>query len=951
MNKPAVITSITKHEQIPYRNPVFAFREVVRLLPDKIAVIDYHSQVTYRQLANLSNAIARAIQIAVDENQTAMVLLENGASLVAAMIGVTTTGNPNCPVNSTLPVETVQQIRSTLNTEVLITDQEQKNRLINFLPEIRHWIIIEELDISDGPEPPLIEPDPNRTFVVFFTSGSTGKPKGISISYLSYLYRIYQDRLTDQFGKGDVLALLVSLVFIRPIKSVWLGLGVGATIAFNDLKGISINQTVEWLENIGATYAQISSRFGEKLYDFLAQNTDLPLSTLRMMDVGGEKLSPTTLQTFLNSKHLNHQLRYSIGASETSTYFDSIYDHKSKFDPEMRFTNLVEGNLIAIQTEDGLIASRNAKGEILVASIKLFDGYLNGPAGEEIFVRDKNVPGGQFFKTGDLGDLDAQGNLRVLGRKDSMVKVRGYRIDLGEVTNSLRSNPRIQDAHVNLTTNRRGERLLTAWILFKPGSECTITELKKDLLQNLVTYKLPQRFIVMEEMPYGPAGKVDPHKLPAILNRRPTISTAFITPSTGTEQELADIWQEVLDLDSCGSEDNFFELGGDSINILELINMVEDRYHVRIPSVFIDNPTIRSMAGLIRDGNRSSELSRESEERREIFQENRTSIHRKKYQDKFWVRLLGLLTERLTWKQIMSKIRWLSNNSIFNSIIMAPYKSWYNRWLDVTGYPHRTLSYQKFVFATLLNLLPKTKFITSTKEARSILDLSKSSIKFYRSFAKEIMDTPPRTSPVNFPIEGFDHFLKALDSKKPVFLISTHGNIRFDTRAIVEYLAGIEPIVTITHNRGVAGKYGLGREKTDPLTRHASNAGVTIDALGYVAEGRVLAFYGDTSDPLTKNYSFNLLGKPYDLKGGFAEIGLSVDAQILPMFASISDDFKVVINFLPPLQAEGESYDERIQNLTKQYADFILKMWLEHPETMYIARIKKHIRGLKDQGE
>ena len=936
---------------MPFRNPVFAFRDAARLSPDKIAVIDNHAQFTYVQLANLSNAIARAIQNAGVEKQFALVLLENGANLIAAMVGVTTTGNPNCLVDATLPIEMIEHIRSTVNAEVLITTQEQKHRLINLLPEIRHWIIIEELDISDQPEPPIIEPAPNQTFVVFFTSGSTGKPKGISISYQSYLYRIYQDRLTDQFGKDDVLALLVSLVFIRPIKSVWLGLGVGATIALTDLNGISINQVLEWLESIGATYAQISSRFGEKLYDFLAQNSDLPLSTLRMMDVGGEKLSPTTLQTFLNAKHLNHQLRYSIGASETSTYFDAIYDHHSKFDPEMRFTNLLVGSLIAIQTEDGSIANRNAKGEILVASIKLFDGYLNGPVGSEIFIYDNIVPGGKFFKTGDLGDLDDQGNLGVVGRKDSMVKVRGYRIDLGEVTSSLRSNPRIQDAYVNLTANRRGEKLLTAWILFKPGSDCTITELKKDLLQNLVTYKLPQRFIVLEEMPYGPAGKVDPHKLPASLNRRPNISTAFVAPSAGTEQELADIWQEVLDLDSCGCEDNFFELGGDSINILELINVVEDRYHVRIPSVFIDNPTIRAMASLIKDANHSRELSRESEGRREIFNENRTSMHRKKYEDKFWVRWLGLVTEKLTWKQLLSKIRWLSNNSIFGSTIMAPYKSWYNQWLDVTGYPDRILSYQKFVFATLLNLLPKTKFIKSSEEARSILDLSKSSIKFYRSFAKEIMDTPPRTSPVNFPIEGFDHFLKALDSKKPVFLISTHGNIRFETRPTVEYLAGIQPIVTITHNRGVAGKYGLGREKTDPLTRHASNAGVTIDALGYVAQGRVLAFYGDTIDPLTKNYSFNLLGKPYDLKSGFAEIGLSVDAQILPMFTSISDDFKVVINFLPPLIADGESYEERIQNLTKQYADFIEKMWREHPETMYIARIKKHIRGLKNQAD
>jgi len=940
---------MTNYEQLPYRNPVFAFRTSARVSPDKIAVIDNHSRLTYRQLENLSNAIARAIQIVVDKNQSALVLLETGSMLVAAMIGVTTTGNPYSLVDATLPIKTIQHIRSVLNPEVLITDQEHKNRLLGNLPEIKHWIIIEELDNLDGSEPELVEPDPNRSYVVFFTSGSTGKPKGISISYISYLYRIYQDRLTDQFGKDDVLALLVSLVFIRPIKSVWLGLGVGATIAFTDLKGLTLNQAVEWLENVGATYAQISSRFGEKLYDFLAQGTVSQLPRLRMMDVGGERLSPNALQTFLNAKHLNHQMRYSIGASETSTYFDNIYDHQSKFDPEMRFKNLVDGNLIAVQTENGSIATRNAAGEILVASIKLFNGYLDGPADDEIFLPDKNVPGGKFFKTGDLGDLDSQGNLCVVGRKDSMVKVRGYRIDLGEVTSILRANQRIFDAHVSLRANRRGERLLIAWIVFKSGAECTITELKKELLHNLVPYKLPQRFVLLEEMPYSPAGKVDPNRLPAISNRRPPISTTFVAPSDLTEKELAAIWREVLDLDACGVEDNFFELGGDSINILELISTVEERYHVQVPSIFIDNPTIRSMAITISDVKRSKELSLESEERREIFEENRTSIYREKYQDKLWVRFLALVTERLTWNQIFNQMRWLSDNSFFGSIIMAPYKRWYDRWLDVTGYPDRALSYRKFVFASLLNLLPKTKYIVSSKEAKSIHELSKSRFNFYRTFAQEIINTPPRSSPVNFPIEGFDHFLKALDSNKPVFLISTHGNIRFDIRAMVEYLAGIQPIVTITHNRGVAGKYGLGREKTDPLTRHASNAGVSIDALGYVAQGRVLAFYGDTRDPLTKNYSFNLLGKTYDLKGGFAEIGFSVDALILPMFATISDDFKIVINFLPPLKAEGETYEERVQTLTRQYADFIQKMWREHPETMYISRIKKHIRGLEDQ--
>lgn len=932
-----------------YPSPVTDFRRAARATPDKVAVIDDNARYTYQQLEHSANSIARAIELQPDANRPVLVILETSFELVAAMIGVTISGHPYSMVDINLGAETISDICSLLGASTVVTNTQQKIRLQTKLPVEIDWIVLEELDMSSDIEPILMVPEPESQFVVFFTSGSTGKPKGISISYSAFLYRIYEDGLSEEFNKDDVLALLVSLVFIRPIKVVWLGLDCGATIAMADLKSYTLSEAVDWMERNNITYAQVSSRFGEKLYDHLAVQPGIPLPSLRMMDIGGEKISSNTLGTYIHAQNLPHKLRYSIGSSETSTYFFNIYDHKSQFDPELRFYDLTRGYVLAILREDGSIATRDAAGEILVASNKLFSGYLNGPSNDEIFVLDESVPEGKYFKTGDLGDLDSQGNLSVIGRKDLMVKVRGYRIDLGEIANRLRANPRIQDTHIGITTNRRGEKQIAAYLVFNSGQNCTVTELKNELLMELEPYKLPQRYIILESMPYGPAGKIDPNRLPLVSKQRPFISSVYTAPENELEEQLAVIWQEILDLDLCGVNDNFFELGGDSINILEMISVVEQKFDSRVPSLFIDEPTIRSLRNIINNPKHFSQLSSGSEERRQVFKKNRDTFYREKYEDNLLIRTLGIVINRLSWENVFNLAAQLSGNFLIRSIFFYPYRRWYERWLDITGFVDRERSYRKFIFATLINLLPKIKHSSNSEVGKSIPELLESRSTFLNTFAREIINTPPGTLPKNFPITGFENFLNALDSKKPVFLISTHSNIRFATLPIAEYFAGIEPVVTITHNRGISGKYGLGFDKQDPLIRNASNAGVTIDALGFIAQGRVLAFFGDTRDPLTKNFSFNILGKSYNLKGGFAEIGLSVGALILPVFAHISDDLKIVLAFQPPLKPKGNTYEEQVQNLTEQYAQIIQKMWQEHPETMYISRIKKHIRGLVDE--
>lgn len=251
------------------------------------------------------------------------------------------------------------------------------------------------------------------------------------------------------------------------------------------------------------------------------------------------------------------------------------------------------------------------------------------------------------------------------------------------------------------------------------------------------------------------------------------------------------------------------------------------------------------------------------------------------------------------------------------------------------------LAYQKFIFSDLFKYVSHAKRLSGITGFPINSSEAAKKVKFADSIINSFRQLPKGSPHPDFPIIGLEYFLNTLKSQKPVILVSFHSNVHFNYRELFEYQLGIDPIEVITHNRGEYGKYGDGEEDFNQVQKITSNAGATVEALRYLADGRVVIFYADTNDPMTKNFVVPIFGREFLIKGGFAEIAEAVGATIIPMVSLISDDFKLTRAFYPPLASHKTQVRERVEDLIRQYAAFMEKVYVENADAMDLHKIKR----------
>jgi acyl carrier protein len=254
---------------------------------------------------------------------------------------------------------------------------------------------------------------------------------------------------------------------------------------------------------------------------------------------------------------------------------------------------------ILLLGEDGQEVGLNQVGEIAVRSRYLSPGYWRRPD----LTRAKFRPEGgdaRIFLTGDLGKRLEDGCFEHLGRKDFLVKVRGFRVEAGDVEEKLSGYPGIKEAAVIGRAKTSGDTRLVAYIVptKRPGPK--VNELRRFLKERLPDYMIPSAFMTLDRLPRTPAGKLDRKALPDAGNARPDLDTPFVTPRTPVEERLAQIWAEVLSLDGVGIHDNFFDLGGHSLAATRVVSQVIKQFQLELPlqSLF-QSPTVAEMAVLI----------------------------------------------------------------------------------------------------------------------------------------------------------------------------------------------------------------------------------------------------------------------------------------------------------------------------------------------------------------
>lgn len=547
----------------------------VRRVPDYVAVEDGARRLTYAELGARSRIFAaRLRQAGAGPGAVVAVCAARTTDLVVALLGVLRSGAAYLPLDPALPKARFTTLLDDAKPAIIVTQVD----LLTVLPpsEAAH-VLLDDLDLAaphatdDGE---AWGPGPDDLAYVLYTSGSTGVPKGVEIGHRSLVNLIAgMARLTGA-GERDVLLAITTISFDIAALELFMPLSVGGRVVLAGRDDVVDPWRLSQLiERIAPTFMQATPATWRSLVG--GGWTGQPGLTI----ISGGEAMPRSLARELLAR--TKAVWNGYGPTETT-----IYSSAHCVDPDEDGTvpigrPVANTQLYVLDAQGGLLPV-GVPGELHIGGVGLARGYRGRPdLSVQRFVERAGVPGQRLYATGDLVRQRPDGQIEWLGRIDTQVKVRGYRVELGEVTETLAGHPDVKAAAVVDFRDAAGETGLMAGVVARPSRNPSPAELRGFLRQSLPEYVVPTRYVYVDALPLTPNGKVDRFALHALAEReeRPDQGTA---PLSAAAQALAPIWQKVLGLRSADPEDNFFEVGGHSLLAAKLLAAIEKRFGHRL---------------------------------------------------------------------------------------------------------------------------------------------------------------------------------------------------------------------------------------------------------------------------------------------------------------------------------------------------------------------------------
>ncbi|MEH2262461.1 non-ribosomal peptide synthetase [Nostoc sp.] len=558
------------------------FESQVEQTPDAIAVIFENEQLTYSQLNTKANQLAHHLQsLGVKPEAMVGICVERSLFMLIGLLGILKAGGAYVPLDPAYPSERLAYMLSDSQVEVLLTQQ----KLVHSLPNSPAKLICLDTDweaiSTQSKDNPRTGVQASNLAYVIYTSGSTGQPKGVMIEHRSLVNFTQAARYDYGIGGRDCVLQFASISFDAAAAEIYPCLTSGGTLVLSTLEIYSsvakfLQKSQEWQLTVWI----LPTAYWHQLTTELALTQELIPSSIRLIFIGGEAAQEQTLRLWQKSvderirseKQQEPPLLFNVyGPSETTV--DATAFRLLQLQPSDRHSILPIGRPISnIKT---YILDRYQKpvpigvlGELYIGGECLARGYLHRPdLTAEKFIESPFQKSQRLYKTGDLARYLPDGNIEFRGRIDNQVKIRGFRIELGEIETVLATHPQIEDAVVLDSEDIPGSKRLIAYVV---ADEQSIKNQLRDFLkQKLPDYMIPSAFVILDSLPLTPNGKVDRQAL--LKNKVNNDADSFVLPRTYTEKVLADIWQDVLKLETVSVFQNFFELGGDSIISIQII--------------------------------------------------------------------------------------------------------------------------------------------------------------------------------------------------------------------------------------------------------------------------------------------------------------------------------------------------------------------------------------------
>lgn len=563
----------------------------------RLAVKTRYQALTYRQLNATANRIARAILARRGEGEEAIaLLLEPDVLAAAAILGVLKAGKVAVYLDLALPPARRADMMRDAEPGLVLTSNRHASSTSALCGDAPAWLNLDALDgrLSDEDVARPIAPD--APCCIYYTSGSTGRPKGVVQTHRNVLHAMMNYTNSLLIGPEDRLALLHSYSFAASLTSFFGALLNGAALLPFDLAQEGLPLLARWLIDEEITVFYSGPSVFRHLVATLGGGESFP--KLRLVRLVGEPVTSRDVELWRTHFSADGLFVNQLGSAETLMFRQYCIDAATSVATGVVPVGYAcEDMEVLLLDEAGREVEPGEVGEIVVRSHYLSPGYWRQPALTAAAFRD-DPDGGQtrLYHTGDLGSM-AGACLTHLGRRDSQVKVRGHRVEVGEVEAALREHPALEDVVVVPRQDRSNVTRLVAYVVAHAPPAPSNSALRRFVSEKLHDYMVPAAFVSLPALPLTPNNKVDVRALPPPGRARPTLAHDFAPPRTPIEEKVAAIWAEVLDLDSVGIHDDFFDLGGDSLLVTQIISRIVGSFRAAIPlEALLAAPTVADMA-------------------------------------------------------------------------------------------------------------------------------------------------------------------------------------------------------------------------------------------------------------------------------------------------------------------------------------------------------------------
>ncbi|MBK8549761.1 MAG: amino acid adenylation domain-containing protein [Ignavibacteria bacterium] len=528
--------------------------------------------------------------------------------MIAGIIGILKAGAAYVPVDPDYPSERISFMLKDTGASVILSSSEVRSKVSG----IENLEIIEtdghNSEIDKQPVNNLTEKaKPHFLAYVLYTSGSTGNPKGVRMpgSGLVNLLNWQNKQFTN---KQRRVLQFTSLNFDVSFQEIFSTLCYGSTLCLiSEGRRRDMSEVMKDIAKNKITHLFVPYIVLKNLAEFNSTGSE-DLNSLEEIITAGEQLKLTKdIDAFLNKGNIKLVNQY--GPTEAHVVSSYKIDGNSDQTPLPPIGKPIDNTQLYILRNGEEPVPVGVTGELHIAGVQLAHGYLNLPdLTKEKFIKDpfRSASDARMYRTGDLARWMSDGNIEYMGRTDDQIKIRGYRVELGEIESVLQQNETVKQAVVLAREDKAGNKRLTGYIV--TGEQFVKDDLISYMRNRLPEYMIPGLWVEMESLPITPNGKIDKKALPD-PDVSELLTNEYTAPRNEDEAKLANIWMEVLDLERVGINDNFFELGGHSLLAMRVISSIRKELgsELAIKDIF-QSPTIAELAVLLRTNRKVSLL-------------------------------------------------------------------------------------------------------------------------------------------------------------------------------------------------------------------------------------------------------------------------------------------------------------------------------------------------------